>query len=102
MVSHTPSEKRKKTLIKSENPDTLVLDDPAAWTKAWGSLAADVAADPVLKNWVMFDLLNEPDSRGITWRCVCVFEREKEWRERENETRKVKKRRKFSKGREKK
>lgn len=48
--------------------DTLVLDDPAAWTKAWSSLAADVAADPVLKNRVLFDLLNEPDSRGIAWR----------------------------------
>ena len=53
---------------KRKNPDTLVLDDPAAWTRAWGSLAADVAADPVLRNRVMFDLLNEPDSRGITWR----------------------------------
>ena len=97
LFSHAAErKKKKKTRHHKKNQklaDTLVLDDPAAWTKAWGSLAADVAADPVLKNWVMFDLLNEPDSRGITWRCVCVFEREKEWRERENDTRKVKKRR---------
>ena len=34
---------------------------------AWRSLAADVAADPVTRNRVMFDILNEPDSRGIKW-----------------------------------
>lgn len=34
---------------------------------AWKSLAADAVSDPVLKNRVMFDILNEPDSRGIKW-----------------------------------
>lgn len=47
--------------------DTYVLSDPVGWAKGWGSLAADVAADPVMRNRVMFDLMNEPDGRGIGW-----------------------------------
>ena len=43
------------------------MDDPAAWVEAWRSLAADVVADPVTRNRVMFDILNEPDGRGIGW-----------------------------------
>lgn len=50
--------------------DTYVLSDPVGWAKGWGALAADVAADPVMKNRVMFDLMNEPDGRGIGWTTV--------------------------------
>ena len=56
--------------------DTYVLSDPVGWVKGWGALAADVAADPVMKNRVMFDLMNEPDGRGIGWTtvsdCFCL------------------------------
>jgi hypothetical protein len=49
-----------------------VLSDPVGWAKGWGALAADVAADPVMRNRVMFDLMNEPDGRGIGWTTVSV------------------------------
>ena len=39
--------------------DTYVLSDPIGWAKGWGSLAADVAADPVMKNRVMFGAKKE-------------------------------------------
>jgi aryl-phospho-beta-D-glucosidase BglC (GH1 family) len=47
--------------------DTLVLDDATKWVASWKALAADIAKDPLLKNRVMLDLLNEPDARGIKW-----------------------------------
>ena len=47
--------------------DTTMLDDTPAWVSGWKSLAKDVAADPVLRNRVMFDIANEPDSRGVKW-----------------------------------
>lgn len=49
-----------------------MLSDPLGWAKGWGALAADVAADPVMRNHVMFDLMNEPDGRGIGWTTVSV------------------------------
>ena len=49
-----------------------MLSDPVGWAKGWGALAADVAADPVMRNRVMFDLMNEPDGRGIGWTTVSV------------------------------
>ena len=68
--------KKKNVLLSSNQPqvyDTYVLSDPIGWAKGWGSLAADVAADPVMKNRVMFDLMNEPDGRGIGWTTVRIF-----------------------------
>ena len=35
--------------------------------QSWADLARDLAADPVTRNRVMLDILNEPDSRGIKW-----------------------------------
>jgi hypothetical protein len=35
--------------------------------QSWKALAADIAADPVMRNRVMLDIINEPDSRGIKW-----------------------------------
>jgi hypothetical protein len=54
------------------HPSPLLLpsqavDDPTAWVAAWKSLAADVVSDPVMRNRVMFDILNEPDARSIKW-----------------------------------
>ena len=34
---------------------------------SWKALAADIGRDPLLRNRVMLDILNEPDSRGIKW-----------------------------------
>lgn len=42
-----------------------IKTDFNAWVANWKRLAADIAADPLLVKWVMFDLLNEPDSQGI-------------------------------------
>ena len=64
------------SFLSSLNPqvyDTYVLSDPIGWAKGWGALAADVAADPVMKNRVMFDLMNEPDGRGIGWTTVRII-----------------------------
>jgi hypothetical protein len=74
--SPPPQKKQKNVLLSSNKPqvyDTYVLSDPIGWAKGWGSLAADVAADPVMKNRVMFDLMNEPDGRGIGWTTVRIF-----------------------------
>jgi len=34
---------------------------------SWKALASDIGRDPLLRNRVMLDILNEPDSRGIKW-----------------------------------
>ena len=44
-----------------------ILDDTAKWVQSWKDLARDIAADPVMRNRVMLDIINEPDSRGIKW-----------------------------------
>ena len=47
--------------------DSTMLDNTPAWVDGWRSLAADVAADPVMRNRVMFDIANEPAARGVKW-----------------------------------
>ena len=47
--------------------DSTIVDNTPAWVAGWKSLAMDVAADPVLRNRVLFDIANEPASRGINW-----------------------------------
>ena len=44
-----------------------ILDDTPKWVQSWKELARDIAADPVMRNRVMLDIINEPDSRGIKW-----------------------------------
>jgi hypothetical protein len=47
--------------------DKTLLHAPDAWVSAWGSLAAAVAADPVLAPVTLLDLANEPDCLGLGW-----------------------------------
>ena len=60
------------TKSKFQSYDTYVLSDPVGWAKGWGALAADVAADDAMRKRVMFDLMNEPDARGIGWATVRI------------------------------
>ena len=43
------------------------LDSPDKWVASWQALARDIGRDPLLRNRVMLDVLNEPDSRGLKW-----------------------------------
>ena len=36
------------------------------WLAQWTQLMRDITSDPVAKAMVMVDILNEPDSRGLT------------------------------------
>ncbi|BDA41274.1 probable endoglucanase E1 [Coccomyxa sp. Obi] len=49
------------------NVDTLAMDNPTQWVKAWAQLLTDIVADPASQQRVMVDILNEPDSRGLKW-----------------------------------
>lgn len=50
--------------------DTSVYDDHTAWLQGWQRLMATIALDPVAVNMVMYDILNEPESKGIGWEGV--------------------------------
>jgi hypothetical protein len=47
--------------------DTTLTDDEGVWVAEWKALAADLAADSLLKGTVLLDLANEPDMRGLGW-----------------------------------
>ena len=54
-----------------------VTENATAWVANWARLAKDVADDPVLRPVVLFDILNEPDSKGLTCArvrvCCCAL-----------------------------
>lgn len=52
------------------NLDTTAIDNPDGWVGYWKQLATSIAADPVASNYVMFDILNEPDSKGLRWEAA--------------------------------
>lgn len=43
------------------------MTNPSGWPYLWQSLVKDLVADPKVKNRLLVDLLNEPDSFGINW-----------------------------------
>ncbi len=47
--------------------DQTVLEDSQKWVQYWVHLATAIAQDPIAKDHVMLDLLNEPDNFGIRW-----------------------------------
>lgn len=47
--------------------DQTAIEDPQKWVDNWVYLATAIANDPLAKDHVMFDLLNEPDNYGIRW-----------------------------------
>lgn len=67
----TPSKRRRAALIIHHHSplfsSSQILDDTPKWVQSWKELARDIAADPVMRNRVMLDIINEPDSRGIKW-----------------------------------
>lgn len=49
------------------NTDPTAVDNPTGWVTYWQNLmAAIVAMGPNYANSVMADILNEPDSRGLS------------------------------------
>lgn len=49
------------------NYDTTAIDDPDGWVQYWRRLAQSIKNDAVSAPWVMFDILNEPDSQDLLW-----------------------------------
>lgn len=47
--------------------DQTAINDPSAWVKNWANLVKTLVSDPDIKNRLMIDILNEPDSFGIRW-----------------------------------
>jgi aryl-phospho-beta-D-glucosidase BglC (GH1 family) len=47
--------------------DQTVLEDRAKWVSQWKDLVTKISQDPVSKNRVMIDIINEPDEKGIRW-----------------------------------
>lgn len=49
------------------NFDTTAVDNTPGWVEAWQQLATAVVADPAVAPYVIFDVLNEPDSGQLDW-----------------------------------
>ncbi|MBA3237641.1 MAG: cellulase family glycosylhydrolase [Parachlamydiaceae bacterium] len=47
--------------------DQTAIENSQKWVDQWVRLAKAIAKDPISKDHVMFDLLNEPDNFGIRW-----------------------------------
>lgn len=47
--------------------DQTAIENPQKWVDSWVRLGKAIAKDPISKDHVMFDLLNEPDNYGIRW-----------------------------------
>jgi hypothetical protein len=43
------------------NSDSTAVDSTAVWMTGWARVMTAIAADPVSRNFVMYDILNEPD-----------------------------------------
>ena len=54
-------------LIDDHSEDPTVQNDPNLWVQYWVQLMTDITADPVSRNRVMVDPLNEPDHAGYNW-----------------------------------
>lgn len=53
------------------NSDGTILDSSTQWLAYWKRIMEAIAADPVSVKFVMYDILNEPDSRV---RNICSQE----------------------------
>lgn len=49
------------------NSDSTATDNKTLWLQYWARIMTAIDADPISKKFVMYDILNEPDSRGISW-----------------------------------
>ncbi len=47
--------------------DQTVLENPQQWVQYWIQLATAISQDPVSRERIMIDILNEPDNFGIRW-----------------------------------
>lgn len=50
--------------------DRTFLDDNKLWLRSWAALAKDILSDESLVGKVIFDILNEPDNKGIKWEAT--------------------------------
>ena len=49
------------------NMDPTAVQDPTGWAQDWGKLAASIASDASTAAYVMYDIMNEPDSQHLRW-----------------------------------
>ena len=50
--------------------DQTALQNPEKWLAQWTSLAKDLLADPLVRENLIIDLLNEPDNYGVSWETL--------------------------------
>jgi len=55
------------TSVHPRMPGLSELSVQLAVPQIWKEIMTDVAQDPVVSANVIFDILNEPDSYGLTW-----------------------------------
>lgn len=49
------------------NSDQTAVQSTTTWMTGWARIMTAINADPISKKFVMYDILNEPDSQGIPW-----------------------------------
>ncbi|CAL5222764.1 g5176 [Coccomyxa viridis] len=56
------------------NTDSTAVDNPTGWVTYWANLMAAIAGmGAKYQNSVMADILNEPDSRGLSWTSMYTY-----------------------------
>ena len=50
--------------------DQTALENPEDWIRQWTNLAKDLLDDPLVRENLIIDLLNEPDNYGVSWQTL--------------------------------
>ena len=53
--------------------DQTALNTPGIWVQEYAKLVKDLAADPIVKENLIVDILNEPDNFGVTWETLSTL-----------------------------
>jgi len=49
------------------NLDPTAVQNRTLWLQYWARIMTAINADPISRKFVMYDIMNEPDSQGIPW-----------------------------------
>ena len=52
------------------NMDSTAVDNPTLWAQYWGQLATSIQSDPATASYVLYEILNEPDSKDLRWEAA--------------------------------
>lgn len=66
-------------IIENGSEDVLSVSDPVLWADLYLQLMQDIIKDPISQQRVLVDILNEPDSHGLSWQTVSSEEISEHW-----------------------